>query len=139
MMDVVLKLRELRRRRNLSQKDAARLSGIGEKTISSFETGERIDSLKLSQLGQLLEVYGISAQEFFGDALERELAPWEMEARNESERVLEGLELLPKSMRNALLEKFHLMVETAAEVQTLAENPQNYAPGTEWQMLTSRN
>jgi len=139
MMDVVLKLRELRRRRNLSQKDAARLSGIGEKTISSFETGERIDSLKLSQLGQLLEVYGISAQEFFGDALERELAPWEMEARNESERVLEGLELLPKSMRNALLEKFHLMVETAAEVQTLSEHSQNYAPGTEWQMLTSRN
>lgn len=139
MMDVVLKLRELRRRRNLSQKDAARLSGIGEKTISSFETGERIDSLKLSQLGRLLEIYGSSEQEFFGDALERELAPWEMESRNDSERVLDGLEVLPRSVRNALLEKFHLMVETAAEVQTLAEHPQNYAPGTEWQMLTSRN
>ena len=41
-MDLVLKLRELRDLRGLSQKDVARLSGVGEKTISSFETGERI-------------------------------------------------------------------------------------------------
>ena len=37
-MDLVLKLREVRRLRGLSQKDVARLSGVGEKTISSFET-----------------------------------------------------------------------------------------------------
>ena len=46
-MDLVLKLRELRRMRGLTQKDVARLSGVGQKTISSFETGERIGSLKL--------------------------------------------------------------------------------------------
>ena len=65
-MDLVLKLREIRRMRNLSQKDVARLSGVGEKTISSFETGQRIGSLKLAQLNRLLKVYGLSETEFFG-------------------------------------------------------------------------
>ena len=46
-MDIVLKLRELRRYRGLSQKDVARRSGVGEKTLSSFETGERIDTMKI--------------------------------------------------------------------------------------------
>ncbi len=36
-MDIVLKLRELRRLRGYSQKVVARLTGVGEKTISSFE------------------------------------------------------------------------------------------------------
>jgi predicted nucleotidyltransferase/transcriptional regulator with XRE-family HTH domain len=57
-MGLVLKLRELRRLRGLTQKEVARLSGIGVKTISSFETGERIGSLELEQLERLLEVYG---------------------------------------------------------------------------------
>ena len=67
-MDLVLKLREIRR---LSQKDVARLSGVGEKTISSFETGQRIGSLKLAQLKRMLGVYGLTEAEFFGGTLER--------------------------------------------------------------------
>ena len=59
-MDLVLKLREIRRLRGLSQKDVARLSGVGEKTISSFETGQRIGSLKLAQLKRMLGVYGLT-------------------------------------------------------------------------------
>ena len=65
-MDLVLKLREIRRMRGLSQKDVSRLSGVGEKTISSFETGQRIGSLKLSQLKRLLGVYGLTESQFFG-------------------------------------------------------------------------
>ena len=61
-MDLVLKLREIRRLRGLSQKDVAKLSGVGEKTISSFETGQRIGSLKLAQLKKLLSVYGLSRE-----------------------------------------------------------------------------
>ena len=60
-MDIVLKLRELRRLRGLSQKDVARLTGVGEKTISSFETSARIGSMKLSQLAKLLRVYGFTS------------------------------------------------------------------------------
>src|SRR5258706_13963827 len=78
-MDLVLKLREIRRMRNLSQKDVARLSGVGEKTISSFETGQRIGSLKISQLKKLLAVYGMKEADFFGAMLEREIAPWELD------------------------------------------------------------
>lgn len=54
----------LRDRAALTQKDLARHSGVGEKTISSFETGERIHALKLSQLRQLLAVCSCSLAEF---------------------------------------------------------------------------
>ncbi|MGK2860257.1 MAG: helix-turn-helix domain-containing protein [Thermoanaerobaculia bacterium] len=74
-MDIVLKLRELRRRRGLSQKDVGRLSGVGEKTVSSFETGDRIDAMKLSQLERLLSVYCVTLAYFFSDALASELSP----------------------------------------------------------------
>ena len=72
-MDLVLKLREVRRLRGLSQKDVARLSGVGEKTISSFETGERIGSMKLAQLKRLLAVYDLTEQDFFGASIEKQI------------------------------------------------------------------
>lgn len=72
-MDLVLKLREIRRIKGLSQKDAAKLSGVGEKTISSFETGERAGSMKLSQLKRLLAVYGMTEADFFGGGVEKRL------------------------------------------------------------------
>lgn len=113
-MDLVLKLREIRRMRGLSQKDVARISGVGEKTISSFETGERIGSLKLSQLTSLLAVYGLTEAEFFGSRIDREIAPWDYDERET--HLLEELHTLPKSVQHHLLEKFHLMAETAAGV-----------------------
>jgi transcriptional regulator with XRE-family HTH domain len=116
-MDVVLKLRELRRMRGLTQKDAARLSGVGQKTISSFETGYRIGSLKLAQLKKLLEVYGLTEAEFFGGRIENQLAPWELAAEEiATRRLLDDLDGLPKSMQLNLLDKFQLMVETAAQL-----------------------
>lgn len=116
-MDLVLKLRELRRMRQLTQKDVARLSGIGEKTISSFETGERIGSLKLAQLERLLEVYGLTQKEFFGGTVEKEIAPWELaEEEVATRRLLDDLSALPKMLQRNLLAKFQLMVETVAEV-----------------------
>src|SRR2546422_9996596 len=78
-MDLVLKLREIRRIRGLSQKDVARLSGVGEKTISSFETGQRIGALKLAQLKRLLSVYGLTESDFFSGSIEKQIAPWELD------------------------------------------------------------
>ncbi len=69
-MDLVLKLRELRRMCGLSQADASKLSGIGVKSISSWETGQRIESLKISQLRRLLKAYGVSEEEFFGGVVD---------------------------------------------------------------------
>lgn len=116
-MDLVLKLREARRMRGLSQKEAARVSGVGQKTISSFETGERINSLKLSQLERLLSAYGLTEAEFFGGSLEKAIAPWELdESELATTRLIDALRTLPKRMRHDLLAKFQLVVETITEL-----------------------
>ncbi len=140
-MDLVLKLREIRRLRGLSQKDVAQLSGVGEKTISSFETGQRIGSLKLDQLKRLLGVYGLSEAEFFGCSVERQIAPWELDdEENASQRLVDDLRGLPKPVQKAMLGKFQLMLETASEVNTIRDKRPAYVrDNPEWHMLTSRN
>jgi transcriptional regulator with XRE-family HTH domain len=121
-MDLVLKLREIRRMRGLSQKDVARLSGVGEKTISSFETGERIGSLKLAQLARLLAVYGLTEAEFFDGRIEKEIAPWELDENQiATARLLDDLHALPRPVQRNLLSKFQLMVDTVADVRGDAE------------------
>ena len=116
-MDLVLKLREIRRLRGLSQKDVARLSGVGEKTISSFETGQRIGSLKLEQLKRLLGVYGLTEADFFGSSVERQIAPWELdEDECAAQRLIEDLRILPRTTQRAMLSKFQLMLEGATHV-----------------------
>src|SRR5512142_3074898 len=140
-MDLVLKLREIRRLRGLSQKDVARLSGVGEKTISSFETGQRIGSLKLSQLKRLLKVYGMSESEFFGSSVERQIAPWELDAdEHAAARIADDLRPLPKPLQKAMIAKFQLMLETASEVHHIKDKRPGYVhENPEWNMLTSRN
>jgi transcriptional regulator with XRE-family HTH domain len=127
-MDLVLKLREIRRMRGLTQKDVARMSGVGEKTISSFETGERIGSLKLAQLRRLLAAYGLSEAEFFGATIEKEIAPWELnEDQIATVRMLDELHTLPEPIRKRLLTKFQLMIETVADVHATAASAERGA------------
>jgi transcriptional regulator with XRE-family HTH domain len=94
-MDLVLKLRELRRYRGISQADAARKAGIGIKTLSSFETGDRITSMKVVQLQQLLRVYGVTEAKFFSSAIEHLLAPCEHEGASEIDTLVHALRSLP--------------------------------------------
>src|SRR5687767_1275073 len=140
-MDLVLKLREIRRLRGLSQKDVAQMSGVGEKTISSFETGQRIGSLKLDQLKRLLGVYGLTEAEFFGCSVERQIAPWELDdEENAAQRLIDDLRGLPRPVQKAMLGKFQLMLETASEVNTIRDKRPAYVRNNpEWHMLTSRN
>lgn len=146
-MDLVLKLREIRRLRGLSQKDVARLSGVGEKTISSFETGQRIGSLKLAQLKKLLGVYGLTEADFFGCSVERQIAPWELdEEESGAQRLVEDLRGLPKPVQKKMIDKFQLMLETASDVHTTVngnvlrdKRPGYMRENTEWHMLNSRN
>ena len=124
-MDLVLKLREIRRIRNLSQKDVARLSGVGEKTISSFETGQRIGSLKLAQLKRMLKVYGLSEADFFGASVEKEIAPWELnEEQMATQRLLDELNpslLIPVAPDEPLLlEQGEMLVDRAVGRKTEA-------------------
>jgi len=115
-MDIVLKLRELRRLRGLSQKDVAHLSGVGEKTLSSFETGERSGSLKLAQLAKLLAIYGVTEEEFFSRKIEELFDPDAISRRSREEQLIAGLTELPPRARNALLERFELMLDSALTV-----------------------
>lgn len=140
-MDLVLKLREIRRLRGLSQKDVARLSGVGEKTISSFETGQRIGSLKLAQLKRLLGVYGLTETEFFGCSVERQIAPWELDDdENAAQRLVDDLRGLPKPVQKTMIGKFQLMLETASAVHPARDKrPAYMRENPEWHMLTSRN
>jgi transcriptional regulator with XRE-family HTH domain len=141
-MDLVLKLREIRRMRGLSQKDVAKLSGVGEKTISSFETGQRIGSLKLSQLERMLSVYGLTQSDFFGRSIEKEIAPWELDDEQLAmTRLLDELNALPKAVQKTMIDKFQLMLDTASDVNHVTRNRPAYLQGddADWQMLTSRN
>jgi len=141
-MDLVLKLREVRRLRGLSQKDVARLSGVGEKTISSFETGERIGSMKLAQLKRLLAVYDLTEQDFFGASIEKQIAPWELDDEQMAlTRLLDDLRVLPKQAKRNLLAKFQLMAEAVGDAHEVKDRGPSYVRDSaeEWQMLTSRN
>jgi transcriptional regulator with XRE-family HTH domain len=113
-MDIVLKLRELRRLRGLTQKEAAMSSGIGVKTLSSFETGERITSMKLRQLLQLLEAYDTTAAEFFGDGVERRLFGDSVGLTTPELQILAAWRALPEPEREPTTERILLMIEEAA-------------------------
>jgi len=110
-MDLVVKLRDLRTRAGLTQSEAAERSGIGMKTISSFESGSRIASIRLAQLEQLLAVYGVSLQQFFSSDLEREL---DHSPRDPTPEVIARLGQLPDRIRAPLAERFNLMLDAAA-------------------------
>ncbi|HVS33028.1 MAG TPA: helix-turn-helix transcriptional regulator [Thermoanaerobaculia bacterium] len=140
-MDLVLKLREIRRLRGLSQKDVSRLSGVGEKTISSFETGQRIGSLKLAQLKKLLGVYGLTEADFFGRSVEKEIAPWELDSEEfATARLMDDLRALPRPLLRTMVAKFQLMLETASELHHLkGKRPAYLRDNADWNMLASRN
>jgi len=101
-MDLVLRLRELRRIRGLSQAAVARAAGIGVKTLSSFETGARIDSMKVSQLQRLLRVYAMSEAEFFSAAIETLDEP-DVAPREVGDALIAAFTRLPAASRAAVL------------------------------------
>lgn len=60
-------LLRLRLHRDLTQHEAARRSGVGEKTISSFESGSRVSAIKVRDLAKLLSTYNTKLSTFFAD------------------------------------------------------------------------
>src|SRR3954453_361199 len=56
-IDLVIRLRDVRLMCGLTQAEMAKQSGVGEKTISSYETGARIDKIKVVHLLKILSVY----------------------------------------------------------------------------------
>jgi transcriptional regulator with XRE-family HTH domain len=59
-----ISLRDMRAAAGLTQKELAQKSGVDEKSISSWETGRRVDSLKISQLNKLVIACDLTLFEF---------------------------------------------------------------------------
>lgn len=62
---MAIRLRAARISAGFTQSEAAIASGVGEKTLSSFESGARIRSMKLDQLFAMLQAYGLKPSDFF--------------------------------------------------------------------------
>lgn len=116
-MDIVLKLRELRARAGLTQEDLARRSGVGAKTLSSFESGARTSTMKLAQLASIVRVYGLTEAEFFSPSLDRTLDPWMEPEAAERDQLLRDLEALPLSAQRVITEKLKLAIHLARDLQ----------------------
>jgi transcriptional regulator with XRE-family HTH domain len=115
-MDLVLKLRELRRMRNLTQHEVARRTGIGVKTISSFETGDRIHSITVAQLTKLLDAYAVPIPQFFSSSFDRDVAPWMFEEQSALAKLLADIEKLPAYAQDIVIEKIRLALDIAVSV-----------------------
>jgi len=125
-MDTVLKLRELRSRTGLTQEEVARRSAIGVKTISSFESGARIGSMKIAQLEALLRAYDVTLAQFFSSRIEHDLAPWEA-PESPSDTLARRLDALPPHARDALVQKFSAMLDAA---EAILPPPRRVAPAS---------
>jgi transcriptional regulator with XRE-family HTH domain len=117
-MDIVLKLRELRRMRGLTQREAGLSSGVGQKTVSSFETGERIMSMKLSQFLALLNAYDVAPEEFFGNRVEQAVFAELERLTKEESSLVAALRQLPDTARARLQDHF---LASIAAVEATAE------------------
>jgi transcriptional regulator with XRE-family HTH domain len=69
-----LQLRLVREAAGLSQRELGIRSGVGEKSISSFETGARIEFIKLAQLTRIADACHVTLVELLA-APEVELSP----------------------------------------------------------------
>jgi transcriptional regulator with XRE-family HTH domain len=115
-IDLVIRLREARRRAGLSQKETAKRSGVGEKTISSFESGQRITSMKVEQLHKLLRAYNLTHEEFFSDEYAQRLLEAHAKAETPAlSRLIAAIAELPEERRERLVYSFMGMVDLAKQ------------------------
>jgi hypothetical protein len=73
--------------------------------------------MKLSQLAKLLAIYGVTEEQFFSRAIEELFDPDAISRRSREEQLVAGLQELPADARNALLERFELMLDSALTVR----------------------
>jgi hypothetical protein len=86
----------------------------------------------------------MSEAEFFGSTVERQIAPWELDAEeNAAGRLVDELLALPKPLQKTMIAKFQLMLETASDVHHIKDKRpayrENRESSPEWQMLNARN
>lgn len=114
-VDIGLRLRELRRYRGMTQGEVAERSGLGIKTISSFETGNRSGSIKVRQLERLLDSYEVTIEQFFGPQMDAILQNGDMDAQ--TEELLVEVRSLPRSARKHLIPWMRSILRGATEIE----------------------
>jgi transcriptional regulator with XRE-family HTH domain len=104
--------------RGYTQEEAAEKAAMGVKTLSSFETGARITSMKLLQLFSMLAAYDMTPAEFFGDGVERAVFD-ELERLSHGEgKLIAALRELPDETRQRLETRLLDQVEAAIVAQS---------------------
>ena len=107
-MDLVLKLREVRRSRAEPEGCGAPLRRR-RKDHQLVRDGRAVGAMKLCQLKRLLAVYDMTEAEFFGGGVEKQIAPWELDPEQfATPALLDELQSLPKHSQRSLLAKFQL-------------------------------
>jgi transcriptional regulator with XRE-family HTH domain len=77
-LTLALKLYKMRSSVEMTQRALAYASGVGEKTISSFENGSRTEAIRLEHLLKLTEACGMSVAEFLEWEIDAEpIEEWE--------------------------------------------------------------
>jgi len=116
-------LKELRRRRGLSQKDLARESGVGQDTISGIESGRH--EARPSTLRKLAEALDVEVEDFFREAAApKGEAPGSLEeylgALLTNEQRKQIIELYQK-VHDAMLDESEPVAEDVANVRRFAQ------------------
>jgi transcriptional regulator with XRE-family HTH domain len=110
-MSIASRLKDVRKGAGLSEKELARLSGVHEKTISSYESGRRIGRMKIEHLVKMLAVIGMSLPVFFM-SVDEERETVAMNAEDgPAFRFFDRFMALPEDTQRALLPAFHLLTD----------------------------
>jgi transcriptional regulator with XRE-family HTH domain len=110
-VDLATRLQEVRKASGLNQKQVAALSGVHEKTLSSYESNRRIGRMKIEHLLKILAVVGMSPAEFFA-GIDEVPRPVGMNAEDTPAFLLfDRFMALPAETQNALIPAFHLLID----------------------------
>jgi hypothetical protein len=80
-----------------------------------------------SQLRKLLALYGVTDEKFFSRKMDQLFDPDAAAQQSREDALLAGLEALPAAMRDALIERFELMLN-AAQLAAASSPPHRNTP-----------
>lgn len=101
------KLSEVRKQKNLSQRDLAKLTGISQRMIAHYET--RASNIPLDKLIIIIKTLGISLDELMELKKLREIKPVEKPSRLMNKLI--KVENLPKSAQKTILKTINAFLK----------------------------
>lgn len=118
----MLKLRDLRKQKNISMKELGTILGLAESTISLYETGKREPDI--ATLIKLSNYFNVSVDELLGcDNSENEPlnAEYRTTIREVHTPVMINFENMCKSLDEATLDRIHVILHSIRRIQNNSE------------------